>query len=119
MYALESAIPDELEIQQLLRDIESIAGTSLIPISSINLEKINFPQDKAKEGLIREYQFSLSVMTDYVSAKQFIIALQKLPRLISIDSVLFTLKKEEKARGASSPGLLTLTLNGRAFYLNQ
>ncbi|MBI4999483.1 type 4a pilus biogenesis protein PilO [Candidatus Gottesmanbacteria bacterium] len=105
-----TALPQESKFPPFVKSLEKIAsesGTSLVSLSfqTINLSSLE-ATGAAKETPIG---FSLTVSGDYANLANFVRRLTDYERLVIIEKMDFSTKKEKKE--------LYLTLTGQTFYV--
>lgn len=114
---IDQAIPPDYRLQQLLLWLESTAGNLDIPINNLAVTKLQYPLEPKKTAAIQEIPFTISFLTNYPQAKVLLSNLSQLPRLISIDTISFSLPELAAQNDSSSPtNEIKVSLNCRIFY---
>lgn len=114
--ALNEAIPTTYAAQQLLHDIESVAGSLKLPISSLKLSNIEFPPPSTPKDTIREITFTVTLNALYPSAKMFMQSLELLPRLVIIDSLSMSTNEGKRSSAQTIPGQIQINAQCKTFY---
>lgn len=114
---IDSAIPPDYRIQQLLLYIESTAGNLGIPISNLSINKLHYPLIQPKSASIQEMPFTLSFTASYPDVKRLLTNLNQLPRLVSIDSISIGQPGPTRSQNNSQQTTeIEVNLNCRIFY---
>lgn len=113
---IDTAVPPDYQIQQLLLAIEASAAQQNIPINNLSLSKLEYPVSQPKAYSVQELEFTLSFDTSYPSARLLLSSLEQLPRLVSLDSISFRQGNGANQRANTQADAITVTLNGRVFY---
>jgi len=118
--ALFKAVPDNYQIQELLKSVEAVAGELSIPFKNLKIDQIEYPPSKPDNN-IREIKFNIGLQATYPQIKAFMSKLQQLPRLVTVDSLTIT-SPEKTASGTKAEDEKTpieATLTCRVYYLNR
>lgn len=113
---LDAAIPFSYNTQDLTREIEATAGSLGISLENMRITDLKYPLESSNGNTsVKEMAFTVSIEAAYPTAKQFILALQRLPRLINIDSV--NLSTPDKNSSKTEINGVQVSMNCRAYYV--
>ena len=90
---VEAAIPKTHSLDTLLKQIEGIAASINVPINSIQVDEIVFPEEAPnikKDGAVVSLPLSITLSSQYGDIKEFMNLLSKIKRLVTIESVSFS-----------------------------
>jgi Tfp pilus assembly protein PilO len=113
---LESAVPVEYQVQQLLLHLEAVAGNLGVPINNLSLSKLVYPPDPKAANSSHEIDFTVSFDASYPNAKLLVANLDQLPRLISLNSISFTKPTDASHDPSASTDTITINLNCQTYY---
>lgn len=113
---LLSAIPSDYQLRPLLKDIEAIAGQLSIPLNSIRIADIEYPQLQKTDKPL-EIHFTISLDSSYSLSKKFFTALQQLPRFIAIDSLSIVRPSEKENRSQADQNILKTNIGCKVYYM--
>lgn len=110
---VDAAIPKTNSLDTLLKQIEGIAASINIPLDSIQVDQVSFPEeiDKRDQGNVLELPLNISLSSPYLDIKEFMILLSKMKRLVSIDSVSFSTEKTEDGEN------IKMSLSVKSYHL--
>lgn len=106
---IDYSVPIQANVTTLIKSLQNLplktASSSAIQIQPITIFKITDPKSKLETGQI---SFVYNAETDYPQALNVLSALNKLPRLVSIESLSLT-----KQQG----GLIILSINAKSYFV--
>lgn len=108
---LNNLLPNSTSLPSLIASLESLAQLHQASISGLQFqptELVGQPTTLAKNASLKEIDFTLNVHGSFSQLTNFLQALEKTRRLITISSVNF---------GKSEGGPLVLSINAKAYYL--
>lgn len=115
---VNQALPSDPSLSDVVYQIEITAQKTQVAIKSINFSSVDLLGETLKtkkaSGLhpdLVEVEFELSAIGEFENLKSYLASLEKIRRLMIIDSFIYNQKKIEETQ------TLTLNLRGRAFYL--
>lgn len=122
LYLVDQALPENPRVSTLVKEIEVLTRHASVDLKTIRFGQapllgkapsVNREKDKkASTNQIPSISFTLATTGDYRSLKNFLQSLSSLRRVVLVDSFIF-----KAAEGKESNSPLTLSLNGRACYL--
>jgi len=108
--SIDSLIPNETALPELINEIRSLAEVYEASISGLQFETLDLdgkPKVLVKQPAPKEIPFTMNLKGEYITLLQFLNALNKIDRIISINSIT--------VRGTEDDGL-TMSINARAHY---
>lgn len=119
IHIVNDALPPNPALSEIIYPLEGLAQRANLNLTTISFSPVNLegknPQEKTLPktslGNAQEVKFDLSLRGDYKNIKLFLDSLEKLRRIIIIDSFILNKTKIEET------STMTLNLSGRAFYL--
>lgn len=108
---LDNLLPNSTSLPNLIDSLESLAQSHQASISGLQFqptELIGTPMTLAKEASLKEIDFTINVQGSFSQLTNFLSALEKARRLITVSSVNF---------GKSEDGPLVLSINAKAYFL--
>lgn len=113
IYLINEALPKDSQISLLVKQLEVLARRSEITIETIKFDEVYLKgiSSSAKET-VPSVNFSFAASGEYQNLKLFLKSLSSLRRIIQVESFAFKTGKAESL-------LLTLSLNGKAYFIEQ
>lgn len=93
---IDSALPLEPYVAQLLNFIQQVAGQSGLSLKSVC--SFNTTETTIKEEKIKETKIDLTLSGSYPALKNFLSVIEKSARLIEVDKVSFSSPKEPEQK---------------------
>jgi Tfp pilus assembly protein PilO len=114
-----SAMPDNPDALNLVRQLRNLASTTDASISSVSLSSVQLtqpegPKKNSSKLMLQELPANIIVSGGYGQMKAFIDSLVQMRRIIHIDSVTFGPATEDS--GAKGSNTLQLVLRIKAYY---
>lgn len=109
--AIDSLIPNETALPDLINDLRSLAKVYDASISGLQFEALDLdgkPKNLVKQPAPKEIPFTMNLKGEYITLLQFINSLNKIDRIISVDTVT--------VRGSTDDEGLTMSINAKAHY---
>jgi Tfp pilus assembly protein PilO len=110
---LDEAIPSNYQVQQITRSIESLAGNLSLSINNLRVSSVTYPI-QASANPIEEIAVNISFDAAYPEAKTLIIALSKLPRLLTLETISFT--QPEFTGRVGDANSVQVNIQAKAYY---
>ncbi len=109
---IEEALPQKAEIALLTKQIETLARQSGIAIVNLRFSEVNLTSNQKGKEEKQEIKFSFNALGSYPNLKSFLRDLMILRRIVLVEAFSFQ-------SGKSESNILSLNLNGQAWFLNQ
>lgn len=109
---IEEALPQKAEVTLLAKQIETLAHRSGIAIVNLRFTEVNLTENQTGKQEKQEVKFSFNALGDYLNLKNFLRDLMSLRRIVLVKAFSFQ-------TGKSEGNILSLNLNGQAWFLNQ
>jgi len=109
--AIDSLIPNETALPELINDIRSLAAVYDASISGLQFETLDLdgkPVNLVRQPAAKEIPFTINIRGEYITILQFLDSLNKIDRIISIDTIT--------VRGGVEDEGLSMSVNARAHY---
>ncbi len=107
---IESLIPNETALPDLINEIRSLAQVYEASISGLQFETLDLdgkPVTLIRQPAMKEIPFTINIRGEYITLLQFLDSLNKIDRIISINTV--TVRGEDN-------GSLSMSINAKAHY---
>ena len=109
---VEDALPQKAEIILLAKQIEALARQSGIVIVNLRFNDINLVESQKREEEKQDIKFSFNALGNYPDLKNFLRDLMSLRRIVLVEAFSFQ-------TGKSEGNILSLNLNGQAWFLTK
>ncbi len=110
LYLVDQALPKKPDLTILIKELEALAAKSQVAIVGSRISEVQIAsQEKPEEGK-QPIDFTFTAVGDYPKLKEFMSSLSSLRRIVTIEGFSFQNNKD-------NPGLLTLSINAKAWYL--
>jgi Tfp pilus assembly protein PilO len=108
--SIDTLIPNETALPELINELRLLAQVYEASISGLQFETLDLdgkPKTLIRQPAPKEIPFTMNLKGEYITLLQFLDALNKIDRIISINSIT--------VRGTEDDGL-TMSINARAHY---
>lgn len=113
IYLIDEALPKDSQISLLVKQLEVLARRSEITIETIRFDQVYLKGiSSSTKETVPSVNFSFAASGEYQNLKLFLKSLSSLRRIIQVESFAFKTGKAESL-------LLTLSLNGKAYFMEQ
>jgi Tfp pilus assembly protein PilO len=109
---IEEALPQKAEVTLLTKEIETLAHRSGIAIVNLRFTEVNLTENQTGKQEKQEVKFSFNALGDYPNLKNFLRDLMSLRRVVLVKAFSFQ-------TGKSESNILSLNLNGQAWFLTK
>lgn len=110
LYLVDQALPKKPDLTILIKELEALATKSQVAIAGSRISEVQISsQEKPEEGK-QPIKFTFTAVGDYPRLKEFMSSLSNLRRIVTIEGFSFQNNKD-------NPGLLTLSIDAKAWYL--
>ncbi|PIU33063.1 hypothetical protein COY29_02025 [Candidatus Woesebacteria bacterium CG_4_10_14_0_2_um_filter_39_14] len=109
---IEEALPQKAEVILLTKEIETLAHRSGIAIVNLRFSEVNLTENQTGKQEKQEVKFSFNALGDYLNLKNFLRDLMSLRRIVLVKAFSFQ-------TGKSESNILSLNLNGQAWFLTK
>lgn len=111
IYLINEALPKDSQISLLVKQLEVLARRSGITIETIKFDQVYLKGiSSSTKETVPSVNFSFAASGEYQNLKLFLKSLSSLRRIIQVESFAFKTGKAESL-------LLTLSLNGKAYFM--
>ncbi len=101
------AVPSRERFTSLIKEIFSLAGNA-----GLNIEQISYSPEALNDGKLLQYTLGFSIAGDYRQIKKFIFSLEQSRRIIAIEGLSLTGRRDSKKNSES----VNLTIRLSTFF---
>ena len=112
---LDQAIPTDKEVQELISLIEATAADHQLVLDSMSVDEFEYRNNVSLPDTVT-LPVSISMSADYITLRDFLNDVVRLPRFISIDSIAFA-QPEEESTEDSDDGSIKLAIRLSSHYM--
>lgn len=109
LYLIDEALPKTPNLTVLIKELEALAFKSQVAVIGSRINQVPISGQGEPQENKQSVDFSFTAVGDYARLKDFMSSLSDLRRVITIEGFAFQNNKD-------NPGLLTLTINAKAWY---
>lgn len=110
---IEQRLPTDKEVDSVLRDVANIAGRN-----GLRIPKFVRSNNKIPAGIAQEQQLEVEIVGDFDGFYQFLLDLEKLPRITRLPDfkILRTEETDKNSDSASKDGLMKANLTLSVYF---